>query len=477
LHLPGIGPGNEVAMSSGKPAEKFDTIIIGTGQSGKPLALALGRAGRKTAVVERKHVGGTCINVGCTPTKTMVASARVAYLARRGADFGVHTSAPRVDLAEVWRRKQGVVEQFRGGGQRGLESVSAIDLMFGEGSFVDAHTVRVALNDGGERHLTADRVVINTGGRPAVPAIPGLKEVDWLDSSSIMELQVLPPHLVVLGGGYIGLEFSQMFRRFGARVTVITRDDRLIPREDPDVSAEVEKILVEDGIGIVKNANTLRAAGRGGVTVTVDTPEGRREIGGSHLLVAIGRAPNSDRLNLQAAGIAADKAGFIPVNNRLETAVPGIYAIGDVKGGPAFTHISYDDYRVLRANWLEGGNATIDGRYVPNTMFIDPQLATVGLNETEAKKRGLNYRVAKLAMTSVARAIEMGETRGFMKAIVDADTRSILGCTVLGVEGGEIMSMLQIAMMGKLPYPALREAIFAHPTLAESLNNLFGTVD
>jgi pyruvate/2-oxoglutarate dehydrogenase complex dihydrolipoamide dehydrogenase (E3) component len=477
LHLPGIGPGNEVAMSSGKPAEKFDTIIIGTGQSGKPLALALGRAGRKTAVVERKHVGGTCINVGCTPTKTMVASARVAYLARRGADFGVHTSAPRVDLAEVWRRKQGVVEQFRGGGQRGLESVSAIDLMFGEGSFVDAHTVRVALNDGGERHLTADRVVINTGGRPAVPAIPGLKEVDWLDSSSIMELQVLPPHLVVLGGGYIGLEFSQMFRRFGARVTVITRDDRLIPREDPDVSAEVEKILVEDGIGIVKNANTLRAAGRGGVTVTVDTPEGRSEIGGSHLLVAIGRAPNSDRLNLQAAGIAADKAGFIPVNNRLETAVPGIYAIGDVKGGPAFTHISYDDYRVLRANWLEGGNATIDGRYVPNTMFIDPQLATVGLNETEAKKRGLNYRVAKLAMTSVARAIEMGETRGFMKAIVDADTRSILGCTVLGVEGGEIMSMLQIAMMGKLPYPALREAIFAHPTLAESLNNLFGTVD
>jgi pyruvate/2-oxoglutarate dehydrogenase complex dihydrolipoamide dehydrogenase (E3) component len=477
LHLPGIGPGNEVAMSSGKPAEKFDTIIIGTGQSGKPLALALGRAGRKTAVVERKHVGGTCINVGCTPTKTMVASARVAYLARRGADFGVHTSAPRVDLAEVWRRKQGVVEQFRGGGQRGLESVSAIDLMFGEGSFVDAHTVRVALNDGGERHLTADRVVINTGGRPAVPAIPGLKEVDWLDSSSIMELQVLPPHLVVLGGGYIGLEFSQMFRRFGARVTVITRDDRLIPREDPDVSAEVEKILVEDGIGIVKNANTLRAAGRGGVTVTVDTPEGRSEIGGSHLLVAIGRAPNSDRLNLQAAGIAADKAGFIPVNNCLETAVPGIYAIGDVKGGPAFTHISYDDYRVLRANWLEGGNATIDGRYVPNTMFIDPQLATVGLNETEAKKRGLNYRVAKLAMTSVARAIEMGETRGFMKAIVDADTRSILGCTVLGVEGGEIMSMLQIAMMGKLPYPALREAIFAHPTLAESLNNLFGTVD
>ena len=456
--------------------EKFDTIIIGTGQSGKPLALALGRTGRKTAVVEVNHVGGTCINVGCTPTKTMVAAARVAYLARRSADFGVHANAPRVDLAEVWARKQRVVEQFRRGGQRGLESVPAIDLMFGEGSFADARTVRVRLNAGGERLLTADRIVINTGGRPVVPDIPGLADVNWLDSSSVMELQVLPAHLVVLGGGYIGLEFSQMFRRFGARVTVITRDDRLIPREDPDVSAEVEKILTEDGIDIVKNANTLRVEGRDGVQVLVETPEGPREIAGSHLLVAIGRAPNSDRLNLAAAGVTTDKAGYITVDNQLETGVPGIYAIGDVKGGPAFTHISYDDYRVLRANWLEGGGATIDGRYVPNTMFIDPQLATVGVNETEAKRRGLNYRVAKLPMTSVARAIEMSETRGFMKAIVDADTHQILGCTILGIEGGEIMSMLQIAMMGKVPYPVLREAIFAHPTLAESLNNLFATL-
>ena len=456
--------------------EKFDTIIIGTGQSGKPLALALGRTGRKTAVVEVNHVGGTCINVGCTPTKTMVAAARVAYLARRSADFGVHANAPRVDLAEVWARKQRVVEQFRRGGQRGLESVPAIDLMFGEGSFADARTVRVRLNAGGERLLTADRIVINTGGRPVVPDIPGLADVNWLDSSSVMELQVLPAHLVVLGGGYIGLEFSQMFRRFGARVTVITRDDRLIPREDPDVSAEVEKILTEDGIDIVKNANTLRVEGRDGVQVLVETPEGPREIAGSHLLVAIGRAPNSDRLNLAAAGVTTDKAGYITVDNQLETGVPGIYAIGDVKGGPAFTHISYDDFRVLRANWLEGGGATIDGRYVPNTMFIDPQLATVGLNETEAKRRGLNYRVAKLPMTSVARAIEMSETRGFMKAIVDADTHQILGCTILGIEGGEIMSMLQIAMMGKVPYPVLREAIFAHPTLAESLNNLFAAL-
>ena len=456
--------------------ERFDTIIIGTGQSGKPLALALGRSGRKTAVVEANHVGGTCINVGCTPTKTMVASARVAYLARRGADYGVHANPPRVDLAEVRARKQRIVEQFRDSGQRGLEGVPAIDLMFGEGSFADARTVRVKLNAGGERLLTADRIVINTGGRPLQPDIPGMAEVRWLDSSSIMELPTLPAHLVVLGGGYIGLEFSQMFRRFGADVTVVTRDDRLIPREDPDVSAEVEKILAEDGIGIVKGASRLRVEGRGGVRVLVEAPERAREIAGSHLLVAVGRTPNSDRLNLAAAGVATDKAGYITVDSRLATNVPGIYAIGDVKGGPAFTHISYDDYRVLRANWLEGGQATIDGRAVPNTMFIDPQLATVGVNEAEARRRGLNYKVAKLPMTGVARAIETGETRGFIKAIVDADTHQILGCTVLGIEGGEIMSMLQIAMLGKLPYPALREAIFAHPTLAESLTNLFATL-
>lgn len=457
--------------------EKFDTVIIGTGQSGKPLALALGRAGRRTAVVEAQHVGGTCINVGCTPTKTMVASARVAYLARRAADFGVNAGAPRVDLAAVWARKQHVVEQFRAGGKRSLERVPAIDLVFGEGSFADARTVRVRLNAGGERLLTADRIVINTGGRPAVPDLPGLAAAGYLNSSGVMELRTLPAHLIVLGGGYIGLEFSQMFRRFGARVTVITREDRLIPREDPDVSAEVEKILAEDGVGIVKNASTLRVDGRGGVQVLVETPDGAREIAGSHLLVAVGRVPNSDHLNLAAAGVATDKAGFIPVNGRLETNVAGIYAIGDVKGGPAFTHISYDDYRVLRANWLEGADATIDGRYVPNTMFIDPQLATVGINEAEAKRRGLNYRVAKLPMASVARAIEMSETRGFMKAIVDADTGQILGCTILGIEGGEIMSMLQIAMMGRLPYPRLRDAIFAHPTLAEALNNLFAPLD
>ena len=334
------------------------------------------------------------------------------------------------------------------------------------------------LKGGGTRELEGKRIVINTGARPAVPPIRGLERVPFLDSSSIMELSELPKHLIVLGGGYIGLEFCQMFRRFGARVTVVNRDPRLILREDPDVSAEVERILEEDGIEILNSAQVTRLEKiKAGVRAVLETGKGSRKISGSHLLLALGRVPNSDRLDLGAAGVATDDLGFIRVSPKLETNVPGIWAIGDVKGGPAFTHISYDDFRILRENWLAGGNATIEGRPVPNCMFIDPQLATVGLNETEAQVRGLDYRVAKLPMTGVVRAIETGETRGFMKAIVDARTGQILGCTILGVEGGEIMSMLQIAMMGRIPYTAIKEAIFAHPTLAESLNNLFMTLD
>jgi pyruvate/2-oxoglutarate dehydrogenase complex dihydrolipoamide dehydrogenase (E3) component len=458
-------------------ASAYEAVIIGTGQSGKPLALALARAGWKVAVIEREHVGGTCINVGCTPTKTMVASGRVAYLARRSKDYGVSAGPVTVDMRRVYQRKRRMVESFRNYGQKTLEKTANLELIFGEARFKDAQRVVVKLKSGGTRELEGKRIVINTGGRPAVPTIPGLDGIRFLDSSSIMELTELPKHLIVLGGGYVGLEFCQMFRRFGARVTIVNRDPRLIPREDPDVSAEVEKILKEDGIEVLNSAQVRSLEkSESGVRVLLQS-EGARKVSGSHLLLALGRIPNSDRLDLAAAGVETDNSDFIKVNPKLETNVPGIYAIGDVKGGPAFTHISYDDFRILRENWLNSGNATIEGRPVPNCMYIDPQLATVGINETEAQKRGIDYRVAKLPMTGVARAQEMSETRGFMKAIVDANTLQILGCTILGVEGGEIMSMLQIAMMGKLPYPAIKEAIFAHPTLAESLNNLFMTLD
>jgi pyruvate/2-oxoglutarate dehydrogenase complex dihydrolipoamide dehydrogenase (E3) component len=451
-----------------------DAVIIGTGQSGKPLAIALGRAGWKVAVIEREHVGGTCINVGCTPTKTLVASGRVAYLARRGPDYGVKTGSVKVEMRRVLERKRSVVRRFRNGGQKSLEKAANVELIFGEARFVGGTRVAVNLMRGGTRELESKRIVVNTGGRPAVPPIPGLDQIRYLDSTSIMELAEVPKHLVVLGGGYIGLEFCQMFRRFGSRVTIVNRDPRLVLREDPDVSEEVEKILKEDGIKVLNSAQVTRVQ-KSGTGVRVVLQSGG--VSGSHLLVAVGRVPNTDRLNLAAAGVETDKAGFIKVNPKLETNVPGIYAVGDVKGGAAFTHISYDDFRILRENWLNEGGASIEGRPVPNCVFIDPQLATVGLNETEAQKRGLDYRVAKLPMTGVARAIEMSETRGFMKAIVDAKTRQILGCTILGVEGGEIMSMLQIAMMGRIPYPLIKEGVFAHPTLAESLNNLFMTLD
>ena len=458
---------------------KYDAIIIGSGQSGKPLALALAKAGWQTALIERAYIGGTCINYGCTPTKTMVASARAAYLARRASDYGVNAGEVSVDMPRVVARKQKIVESFREGGQSRLEQTQNLDLIFGVASFEGVDRVRVALDDGSERRLNAKKIIINTGGRPAHPPIPGLDTAPVCDSTSIMELTQLPEHLLVLGGGYIALEFGQMFRRFGAKVSLIERSERLISREDPDVSEAVEKILSEDGIEIHSNAQALSVAtsSKGEIEVTVKTANGEKKLAGSHLLAAVGRQPNTEDLDLQAAGVETDDKGYIKINDKLETNVAGIYAMGDVHGGPAFTHISYDDYRVLKMNFLDGGNATITGRMVPNTVFIDPQLASVGLNEREAGKQNRRVRVAKLPMTSVARALEVSETRGFMKAIIDADSGQILGCTVLGIEGGEVMSMLQIAMMGGIHYTKIKEAIFAHPTLAESLNNLFLTLD
>jgi pyruvate/2-oxoglutarate dehydrogenase complex dihydrolipoamide dehydrogenase (E3) component len=455
--------------------DRYDAIIIGTGQAGKPLAVALAEAGRKTAIIERKHVGGTCINVGCTPTKTMVASARVAYLARRGADYGVHANSMRVNVAEVRQRKQAIVESFRNGSQRHLQNTKNLELIFGEGSFSGPKSVTVRLQSGETRHLTADTIFINTGGRPEGPPLPGLESVPVLDSTSIMELDVLPNHLLVLGGGYIGLEFGQMFRRFGSAVTVVQRGKQLLAREDADVAEEVAKILREDGMEVLLETQAARVAEGGGGTVrlTVSGPAGERTLSGSHLLVAAGRVSNTEALKLSAAGITTDTRGNIPVNDRLETNVPGIYALGDVKGGPAFTHISYDDFRIIKTNLLDGGTATTTGRLVPYTVYIDPQLGRVGMTEAEARAQGRRIRIAKIPMSYVARALEMDESRGFMKAVVDAETGQILGCAVLGIEGGELMSMLSIAMMGKVPYTTLRDAIFAHPTLAESFNILF----
>jgi pyruvate/2-oxoglutarate dehydrogenase complex dihydrolipoamide dehydrogenase (E3) component len=455
--------------------EQYDAIIIGAGQSGGPLSTTLARAGWKTAIIERVHVGGTCINEGCTPTKTMVASARVAYLARRAADYGVHTGPVSVDMSVVRKRKRDIVESFRNGSQMSIESTEGVDLLMGEARFIEPKVLEVFLNDGEVRTLTANTIFINAGDRPSRPSIEGIESVPTLDSTTIMELDTVPEHLLILGGGYVGLEFGQMFRRFGSRVTIIQRGAHLLAREDNDVADEVLRILREDGIEVLLETSPVRADQAEDVSIhlTVHTHGGERDLVGSHLLVATGRVPNTDWLNLEATGVQVDKRGYIKVNERLETNVEGIYALGDIKGGPAFTHISYDDFRIIRSNLLEHGNASIRDRLVPYTVFIDPQLGRVGLTETEARATGRAIRVARMPMDYVARALEVDESRGFMKATVDAESGQILGCAILGIEGGEIMAMLQIAMMGKIPYTVLRDAVFAHPTLAESLNNLF----
>jgi len=453
----------------------YDAIVIGAGQAGGPLSTELARAGWKTALIEREHVGGTCINEGCTPTKTMVASARVAYLARRGADYGVQTGPVTVDMTKVRQRKRDIVDSFRNGSQRRIESTKGVDLLMGEARFTGPKTLEVRLKSGETQQLTAGTIFLNAGDRPAKPALSGIENVSTLDSTSIMELDTVPEHLLVVGGGYVGLEFGQMFRRFGSRVTIIQRGAYLLAREDADVAGEVANILREDGIEVLLETRPVRVeqSTAGNISLTVQTPAGERTLIGSHLLVATGRVPNTDWLNLDAAGIQVDKRGFIEVNERLETNVPGIYALGDIKGGPAFTHISYDDFRIIRTNLLEKGNASIHGRLVPYTVFIDPQLGRIGLSETDARAQGRDIKVAKMPMNYVARALEVDESRGFMKAVVDAGTGQILGAAILGIEGGEIMAMLEVAMMGKVPYTVLRDAVFAHPTLAESLNNLF----
>ncbi len=456
------------------PPQHYDAIVIGSGQGGTPLCQALANAGLRTALVEKIHVGGTCINEGCTPTKTMVASGRVAYLARRGPDYGVRTGAVRIAMERVRKRKRDIVTSFRSSSERRIAKTKNLDLIYGQASFTGPKSIVVRTAKRGELHFTADRFFINAGCRPAVPDIPGLADVPYLNSTSIMELANVPPHLLVIGGGYVGLEFAQLFRRLGSRVTILQSAAQLLNGEDKDIADTVASILQEDDIQIHLNAKVEKVSrSRNRITVTFRAAGKSRKIEATHLLVATGRVPNSDTLNLPSAAISADARGFIRVNEKLETSAKDIYALGDIKGGPAFTHISYDDFRILRANLLENGAASTTNRLVPYTVFIDPQLGRIGLSEAEARRQNRAIRVAKMPMSYVARALEVDETRGFLKAIVDASTNQILGAAVLGLEGGEITAQLQIAMMGQLPYTTLRDAVFAHPTLAESLNNLF----
>jgi pyruvate/2-oxoglutarate dehydrogenase complex dihydrolipoamide dehydrogenase (E3) component len=457
-------------------ADSYQAIIIGSGQGGNPLARALAGAGWRTALIEREHVGGTCINEGCTPTKTMVASARVAYLTRRSADYGVQHGEVQIDMRRVLQRKRDIVASFRDGGQRRLEKTPNLELIFGEASFASPKSVVVRQKDGGLRTIMGEKIFINAGTRPGIPKLDGLKDVPFLNSTTMMEVDTLPEHLLIIGGGYIGVEFGQMFRRFGSRVTIVQRGAELLRAEDSDVVQGIAAILRGDGIEVLLNANTERVAKSSGtIRLSIRVGDTPQILEGSHLLVATGRVPNSDSLKLAAAGIATDKRGFIQVNDKLETNVAEVYALGDINGGPAFTHISYDDFRILRANLLENGNATTKRRLVPYTVFMDPQLGRIGMTEAQARAEGRKIRVAKMPMNYVARALEVDESRGFMKAVVDADTEEILGAAILGLEGGELMAMLEIAMLGRLRYPVLREAIFAHPTLAEAFNNLFSS--
>ena len=469
--------------------QHFDAVIIGSGQGGTPLAKATAKHGWNTAVVERRWPGGTCVNDGCTPSKAVDASARVAYLARRGADFGVNTSGIAIDLKKVYDRKQSLVDSSRQSITKSLSEGDDSTLILGEASFATqqpgngVYALDIALQDGGTQTITADRVFINTGERPHVPQdVEGLDTLPVLDSTAMLDLKEVPEKLLILGAGYIALEFAQMFLRFGSEVTVLERHDRIAQHEDDDVAQCLRDILTEDGIRILTCSAVSRAYGSAGdITLDVIAGDGPVTLHGTHLLVATGRTPNVEPLHLDRVGVQQKDSGHIQVNDRLETTAENIWALGDVKGGPAFTHISYDDFRILRANLLEGehafgdvlSKATIKDRLLTYCMFTDPELARFGLNEADAAKQGKEVRVATMPMKRMARATEMNEPRGIIKALVDPETNLILGATILGVDGGEVAAQLQIAMMGNVPYTALRDAIFAHPTKAEAINNLF----
>ena len=445
-------------------AKTYDAIVIGTGQSGPSLAERLTREGLNTAVIERKLFGGTCVNVGCIPTKTLVASARAAYMARRGGDFGVVIDgAISVDMQQVKARKDGVVQASNQGVTNWLKNMPNLTVYEGHGRFESANSVRV----NGEV-LEAEKIFINVGGRAFAPDMPGLDQVDYLTNSSIMEVDFLPEHLVIVGGSYIGLEFAQMYRRFGSRVTVIEMADRPIAREDEDVSLAIKEILENEGVALRLNAECITLAKReDGIAVSVECDSGAPEIIATHLLMAVGRKPNSDDLGLSEAGIETDERGFIVVDDQLRTNVPGVWAIGDVNGRGAFTHTSYNDYEIVAANLFDNDPRRVSDRITCYGLFVDPPLGRVGMTEAQARQSGREVLAGKMMMARVGRARERGETQGFMKILVDAQSKRILGAAILGIGGDEVIHSILDVMYADAPYTVIQRAVHIHPTVTE----------
>jgi pyruvate/2-oxoglutarate dehydrogenase complex dihydrolipoamide dehydrogenase (E3) component len=446
-------------------ARAFDAIIIGAGQSGPFLAVKLAHAGRTVAVIEREHIGGTCVNNGCIPTKTMVASARAAHVARTAARLGVITGPVSVDYPAVKKRKDEIVAGSVKGLVDWMDGTRGLTTILGEAKFTGPHEIEV----NGET-LTAPQIFLNTGARPVIPEWPGLEDVPFLTNESMMKLEVLPRHLVIAGGSYIGLEFAQMFRRFGSEVTVVEKSARLISREDPDISEAVHDILAAEGIAFYFNAHDFVVAKDGeGVALSFSGTTVR----GSHLLVATGRRPNCEALNLAAAGIATDRRGYITVNDRLETSAPGVFAMGDINGHGGFTHTSYNDFEIVAANLLEGADRTLSDRIAANNLYIDPPLGRVGLSESEVRAKGIKALMGVLPMTRVGRAREKGETLGFMKVLVDAESKQIVGAGFLGIEADEVVLSLLAVMMLKAPYTTITRTMYVHPTVTELVPSLF----
>jgi pyruvate/2-oxoglutarate dehydrogenase complex dihydrolipoamide dehydrogenase (E3) component len=452
--------------------ETYDAIVIGAGQGGSPLAHKIADLGQKVALIEEQWLGGSCINYGCTPTKAMIASAHAAHVARSSAALGVEAGEVRVDLAAVVRRKDEIVLSMRHGQEEKATSRPTLRWVQGHAEFTGPHTVAV----NGEE-LSAEHIFINTGTRPRIIPIPGLDEVAYLTNRNVMDLTELPEHLIVLGGNYIGLEFAQTFRRFGSRVTVVEQNSRLAPREDDEISDALREILEAEGIDVRAGAKAAKVAKTAtGLQVTLEQDGGSAEVEGSHLLVAIGQVPNSDNLGLDRAGVETNEQGWIKTNGRLETNVPGIWALGDVKGGPAFTHISYDDHLVIYENLFEGKDRSIDGRIVPYALYTDPALGRVGLTEREARQAGYRLKIGSIPMSYVARAIERSETQGLMKVVIDAGNDRILGAAVLGTDGDELVQTLMTLMLADQPWTLFEKRMFIHPTMTEGFFSLMDSV-